>query len=98
MEWETLQAKVQGLNLNKLLNEQFLKDLNAEFEDKEIDAINLQIALRDKKVKSLDDDFTDMDIITLSNRDIEDTLLDTIIVDVNHVENFNKIKVVLNKL
>lgn len=38
------------------------------------------------------------DIITLSNRSIDDTLLDTIIVDVNSDESYDKIKNIITDL
>lgn len=94
MEWKTLQSKVYGLNLNDLINEEFLKKLNGEFENKDIDIISLQIAIRDKLEDPSDE--VKVDVISLSNNTIEDTLLNNTIVDVNDSENFNKIKKVLD--
>ena len=96
MKWNTLQSKVHGLNLNDLINEEFLKKLNEEFENKDIDIVTLQIAVRDKLKEPAED--ANLDIITLSNKNLEDTLLNNAIVDVNDIENFEKIKEVLNEL
>lgn len=94
MEWKTLQSKVYGLNLNDLIKEEFLKKLNGEFENKDIDIISLQIAIRDKLEDPSDE--VKVDVISLSNNTIEDTLLNNTIVDVNDSENFDKIKKVLD--
>ncbi|WP_415953836.1 hypothetical protein [Methanobrevibacter woesei] len=96
MEWNPLQAKVNSINLNDLLNEDFLKKVKKEFADKKVDLINLQLVIMDEKIN--DGDNPIKDIITLSNRDINDTLFDTIIVDVNSEENYDKIKNVLTDL
>ena len=95
MEWKTLQSKVYGLNLNDLIKEEFLKKLNEEFENKDIDIISLQIAIRDKLEDPSDE--VKVDVISLSNNTIEDTLLNNTIVDVNDYENFDKIKKVLDR-
>ena len=94
MEWKTLQSKVYGLNLNDLIKEEFLKKLNGEFENKDIDIISLQIAIRDKLEDPSDE--VKVDVISLSNNTIEDTLLNNTIVDVNDSANFDKIKKVLD--
>lgn len=96
MEWNPLQAKVNSINLNDLLNEGFLKKVEKEFADKKVDLINLQLVIMDEKINDKDNPIKD--IITLSNRDINDTLFDTIIVDVNSEENYDKIKNVLTDL
>lgn len=95
MEWKTLQSKVHGLNLNDLISEDFLKKLNEEFESKDIDIVTLQIAVRDKVVEPETE--ANLDVITLSNKTIEDTLLNNAIVDVNSTENFERIKKVLDE-
>lgn len=93
MKYSVLQAKIEELNLNDLINEQFIQKINDEFEDKDVNVITLQIAIRDKVKDSSD---TNLDVITLSNRGIEDTLMHNTIVDVNTDENFEKIMNVLN--
>ena len=95
MEWNTLQSEVQGLNLNELVNEKFLNKLEEEFEDKDIDVVTLQIAVRDKI--NTEKDAAKLDVISLSNRNIEDTLLHRIIVDFNFNENFIKIQKVIDE-
>ena len=95
MKWETLQSEVKGLNLNDLVKENFLKKLNEEFENKDIDIISLQVSVRDKVFESETE--ANLDVITLSNKTIEDTLLNKVIVDVNSTENYEIIKKVLDK-
>ncbi|AMK15172.1 hypothetical protein [Methanobrevibacter olleyae] len=95
MEWKTLQSKVHGLNLNDLIKEEFLKKLNDEFDNRDIDIVTIQIAIRDKLEEPSDD--VNLDVISLSNNTIEDTLLNNTIVDVNSIENYEKIKKVLDE-
>lgn len=95
MEWNTLQSKVHWLNLNDLIKDEFLKKLNDEFENKDIDIVTIQIAIRDKLEEPSED--IKLDVISLSNKSIEDTLINNVIVDVNSTENFDKIKKVLDE-
>ena len=95
MEWKPLHSKVSGLNINDLIKDDFLKKLNEEFEGKDVDVVTLQIAVRDKVVETETE--ADLDVVTLSNKTIEDTLLNNTIVDVNSTENFEKIKKVLDE-
>ena len=95
MEWKTLQSKVHGLNLNDLISDEFLKKLNEEFENKDIDIVTIQIAIRDKLEEPSED--IKLDVVSLSNNSIEDTLLNNVIVDVNSTENYDKIKKVLDE-
>lgn len=95
MKWNTLQSEVHGLDINDLVNKDFLNKLEEEFNDKDVDVITLQIAVRDK-IKNSEKDDAKVDIISLSNRSIEDTLLDKTIVDVNSNENFVKIQKIIN--
>ena len=96
MKWNTLQSKVYGLNINDFVGEEFLDKLREEFENKDVDVVTLQIAVRDK-VKDPKNDDAKVDIISLSNRNIEDTLLHKTIVDVTSDENFKKIKKVIDE-
>ena len=96
MKWNTLQSKAYGLNINDFVSEEFLDKLREEFEDKDVDVVTLQIAVRDK-VKDPKSDDAKVDIISLSNRSIEDTLLHKTIVDVTSDENFEKIKKVIDE-
>lgn len=97
MKWNTLQSEVHGLDINDLVDKDFLNKLEEEFDDKDIDIVTLQIAIRDKVKKSEDDDDAKLDVISLSNRSIEDTLLNKTIVNVNSIENFNKIQKIINE-
>ena len=96
MKWNTLQSKAYGLDINDFVRDDFLEKLRIEFEDKDVDVVTLQIAVRDK-VKDPKNDDAKVDIISLSNRNIEDTLLQKTIVDVTSDENFEKIKKVIEK-
>ena len=96
MKWSTLQSKVYGLNINDFISEEFLLKIRKEFEDKDVDVVTLQIAVRDR-VKDPKSDDGKVDIISLSNRNIEDTLLHKTIVDVTSDENFEKIKKVIDE-
>ncbi|WP_407422386.1 hypothetical protein [Methanobrevibacter sp.] len=96
MKWTTLQSKAYGLNINDFVSDEFLEKLRTEFEDKDVDVVTLQIAVRDK-VKDPKNDDAKVDIISLSNRNIEDTLLHKTIVDVTSDENFEKIKRVIDE-
>lgn len=95
MKWSTLQSKAYGLNINDFVSDEFLEKLRCEFEGKDVDVVTLQIAVRDK-VKDPKNDDAKLDIISLSNRSIEDTLLHKTIVDVTSDENFEKIKKVID--
>ena len=94
MKWNTLQSKAYGLDINDFVRDDFLEKLRIEFEDKDVDVVTLQIAVRDK-VKDPKNDDAKVDIISLSNRNIEDTLLHKTIVDVTSDENFEKIEKVI---
>lgn len=96
MKWNTLQSKAYGLNINDFVSDEFLDKLREEFEDKDVDVVTLQIAVRDK-VKDPKNDDAQVDIISLSNKSIEDTLLNKAIVDVTSDENFEKIKKVIDE-
>lgn len=96
MKWTTLQSKAYRLNINDFVCDEFLEKLRTEFEDKDVDVVTLQIAVRDK-VKDPKNDDVKVDIISLSNRNIEDTLLHKTIVDVTSDENFEKIKRVIDE-
>lgn len=96
MKWSTLQSKAYGLDINDFVSDEFLEKLRNEFEDKDVDVVTLQIAVRDK-VKNPKNDDAKVDIISLSNRNIEDTLLHKTIVDVTSDENFEKIKKVIDE-
>ena len=96
MKWSTLQSKAYGLNINDFVSDEFLEKLRIEFEDKDVDVVTLQIAVRDK-VKDPKNDDAKVDIISLSNSNIEDTLLHKTIGDVTSDENFEKIKKIIDE-
>ncbi|MBR0472955.1 MAG: hypothetical protein IJI98_09700 [Methanosphaera sp.] len=95
MKWSTLQSKAYGLNINDFISEKFLDKLRNEFKDKDVDVITLQITVRDK-IRDPKNDDAKVEIISLSNSTIEDTLLHNTIVDVTSDENFEKIKKVID--
>lgn len=96
MKWNTLQSKAYGLNINDFVSEEFLDKLRKEFEDKDVDVVTLQIAVRDK-VKDPKSDDAKVDVISLTNKNIEDTLLHNALVDVTSEEHFEKIKKVIDE-
>lgn len=96
MKWNTLQSKAYGLNINDFVSDEFLEKLRNEFEDKDVDVVTLQIAVRDK-VKDPKSDDAKVDVISLTNKNIEDTLLHNAIVDVTSEEHFEKIKKVIDE-
>lgn len=96
MKWNTLQSKAYGLNINDFVSEEFLDKLGKEFKDKDVDVVTLQIAVRDK-VKDPKSDDAKVDVISLTNKNIEDTLLHNAIVDVTSEEHFEKIKKVIDE-
>jgi len=95
MKWNTLQSKVYGLNINDFVSDEFLDKIRNEFKDKDVDVVTLQIAIRDK-VSNPKHDVAKVDVISLSNSSIEDTLLHETIVDVTSEENFEKIKRIID--
>lgn len=88
VEWTSLQAISQGLNLNDLLNERLLEKINEEFEGKQIDVTNIQFTVRDKKIHETSDET--FDLITIMNRNVKDTFLNRVVIDVNIQENLDK--------
>ena len=97
MKWKTLQSKAYGLNINDFVSKEFLEKLRNEFKDKDVDVITLQIAIRDK-VRNPKHDEAKVDVVSLSNSSIEDTLLHKTIVDVTSEENFEKIKRIIDEV
>ena len=94
MEWNTLQAKVDGLNINDFVSDELLDKLRNEFDDKDIDIVTLQIAVRDRIKDSKND--AKVELISLANHNVEDTLLNKTIVDATSEKNFEKIKKLIN--
>ena len=95
VEWNSLQAISQGLNLNDLLNEKLLEKINEEFKDKQIDVTNIQLTVRDKKIQETSDET--FDLITIMNRNVKDTFLNRVVIDVNIQENLDKIIKAINE-
>lgn len=97
MEWKPLQAMVNGLDINEFVSDELLDKLRKEFKDKKVDIVTLQVAVRDKP-KEFSTNFDQLDLISLYNHNVEDTLLHKTVVDVTHEENLEKIKRVIEDL
>ncbi len=74
--WDEIVVKKNNFDLNSLINNDFLKELEKISEDKQIDCINLSFVVRDKEIKI--DENSNLNIITLQNNGIEDTLSKTV--------------------
>ena len=91
MDWNSLQEVTQGLSLKELLNSEFIKNLNDEFEDKKIEITSIKIKVSDK-------DSYEVNYVTLFTRNLEDLVLDKIVVDVENHEDLDKIKSAIEKI
>lgn len=91
MDWNSLQEVTQGLSLKELLNSEFIKNVNDEFEDKKIEITSIKIKVSDK-------DSYEVNYVTLFTRNLEDLLLDKIVVDVENHEDLDKIKSAIEKI
>ena len=96
VEWNSLQSIAQGLDLNIFLNKEFLDLVSDEFKGKQIDVTNIQLTVRDQKINEQSDE--SFDLITIMNRNIKDTFLNRVIIDVNNQENLDKMINAINKL
>lgn len=91
MQWNSLQEVTQGLSLKDLLDSEFIKNVNDEFEDKKIEITSIKIKVSDK-------DSYEVNYVTLFTRNLEDLLLDKIVVDVENHEDLDKIKSAIEKI
>ena len=96
IDWNSLQLITQGLDLNDFLNEELLDKIKGEFKGKQVDVTNIQFSVRDQKINEQSDET--FDLITIMNRNVKDTLLNRVIIDVNNPENLDKIVSAINKL
>ena len=85
MEWKPLQSIAKGFVLTDLLRSEFVEYLDEHFPDKRVEAINIQIRVRDKKISK----YTENEIVSIANRNGEDTLLKKVIVDADNTETLN---------
>lgn len=85
MDYESLQLLIRDLSLNDLLNQDFLKNLEENMEQKRVEVINIQIRVRDDKIK----DNPDYEVVSLANRNFKDTLLKQVIIDADSNETIN---------
>ena len=85
MEWKPLQSIAKGFVLTDLLRAEFVEYLDEHFPDKRVEAINIQIRVRDKKISK----YTENEIVSIANRNGEDTLLKKVIVDADNTETLN---------
>ena len=76
-----------------MLNQEFIKNLNEEFDNELVKVVGIQISVIDKN----DINKPPKDIITLSFRNTEDIILNTPVVDFMISENYDKIKNVINR-
>ena len=74
--WDEIVVKKNNFDLNSLVNKDFLDELEKISEDKQVDCINLSFAVRDKEIKI--DENSELNMITLQNNGIEDTLSKTV--------------------
>ena len=91
MDWNSLQEVTQGLSVKELLNSEFIKNVNDEFEDKKIEITSIKIKVSDK-------DSYEVNYVTLFTRNLEDLVLDKIVVDVENHEDLDKIKSAIEKI
>lgn len=82
MEWKPLQSIAKGFVLTDLLKPEFVEYLNKHFKDKSVEVINIQIRVRDEKLS----EYMDNEIISIANRNGQDTLLKKIIVDADNTK------------
>ena len=64
---------------------EFVEYLDEHFPDKRVEAINIQIRVRYKKISK----YTENEIVSIANRNGEDTLLKKVIVDADNTETLN---------
>ena len=74
--WDVIVVKKNNFDLNSLVNKDFLDELEKISEDKQVDCINLSFVVRDKEIKI--DENSELNMITLQNNGIEDTLSKTV--------------------
>ena len=94
MEWNPLQSIAKGFVLTDLLKPEFIEYLDEHFEDKRVEAINIQIRVRDEKIS----DYMENEIISIANRNGQDTLLKKIIVDADNTESLNIVTDAIDKI
>lgn len=93
-EWRTLQAKKMGFNLNRILNPEFIDELNKEFEDKKIDAINISFVVHNSEIDL--ESTQDVDVISIMNKNINDTINEEVLLDASDSKNFEIVKKVID--
>ena len=96
MEWKPLQSIAKGFVLTDLLRPEFVEYLEEHFKDqyKCVEAINIQIRVRDEKLT----EYTENEIISIANRNGQDTLLKKVIVDADNTETLTIFTEAINKV
>lgn len=98
-DWQVLEAKKSSFNLNKLFNPEFIKILEENFKDKNINLIQMNMVMMDKNINP-NDDKKDVDSkiigFSLSNKTMDDTINEVINVKSSDAEAFLKIKEILD--
>jgi len=74
--WDEIVVKKNNFDLNSLVNKDFLDELEKISGDKQVDCINLSFVVRDKEIKI--DENSELNMITLQNNGIDDTLSKTV--------------------
>lgn len=92
-DWDEITVKKNGLNLNKLVSKEFLSDLEKLFEGKKVNCIDFSFIIRDEKIESTSN--LDVNIITIKNMSIEDTLTETVYLNSN--SKIQELKEILNQ-
>ena len=95
--WQFIQATKKGFDLNKIFNEEFLKKLEENFENENINVINVGIALINKDISPEEDDSAEqISLIELGNKTIEDTFNDNIHVIVSNPKSMSIIQKIID--
>ena len=83
-----------GFNLNRILNPEFIDELNKEFEDKKIDAINISFVVHNSEIDL--ESTQDVDVISIMNKNINDTINEEVLLDASDSKNFEIVKKVID--
>lgn len=96
-EWENIKANKQGIILNNVFTEEFLKELETEFNDKDVNLIQIGISLTDKNIDSNNENAEKIKLIEISNRTFKDTLEQKVTLNCSDEEILKKLEKLLDK-
>ncbi|WP_400217762.1 hypothetical protein [Methanobrevibacter smithii] len=91
--WDEVTVKKEGFDLNKFISDSLLSDLRDKFEGKTVNCINISFIIRDEKIEP--DNNLDVNVVTIRNKSIEDTLTETVYLTSD--SNIQELKKVFNK-